>query len=573
MILRFFKPTTFFLALIACLLTVAVRAQDLGTLRKQRPFRLSSGLSLNMGGYAVSGIENRRMPFTWSLSGTPAVEVYGIKFPFLLSFSNQQRSFQQPFNQFGVAPTYRWAKLHLGYSNVRFSNYTLAGRRFLGAGIELNPGKWRFGFVQGRFQKAIEYDSTAVKQTGILPYNVPVPAFSRVGYATKFGFGGKKTFVELTYLRAHDRENSISANFRAMPNLRPEENAVVGLHTQLTLFKKLVWQTEVAASAYTRDLRSDSIDLGKYPKIERFSKIILPRESTQLFTAGETSLGYSHKYFGLQLRYRRIDPDFKSMGAYFFQTDIEQYTVAPSMRLWKGKINLGGSVGLQRNNLTNARLHTTERLIRSFSASINPRPSVGVSISMSNFGVTQAPNPTLSAVPTYDTLRLAQVSRSMTITPHFRFGRRGLRQTITMSANVNSLDGQNNSDASAKAAMQTFGGNCQYQIANTRTKLNAQAGLNFQKVENTYFRSSTMGLNLGAGKGWRKTSINLNAGFFQNSIIGQGKGNTLQGGLGFQYKIRKGASLNARLGTMRVHRPTQADFTEWFGNTGLSWQF
>lgn len=550
-----------------------INAQDLSNIKNQKPVKFSSGLSVNIGGYTADGVSNRRMPFTWSVQGTPEVDIYGIRFPFLISFSNQQRSFHQPFNQFGVAPSYKWVKLHLGYSNVRFSNYTLAGRRFLGAGVELTPKNWRFGFVSGRFQKAIEFDSSAVRQSGIFPSNVPVPAFSRHGYALKVGYGGKKSFAEISFLKAKDNESSLQGNYNEVPNLMPAENAVLSLNTKVSLLKNLIWQMEVAASGYTRDLTSDTISLEKYPQIKRFISIITPRNSTQVFTAGDMSLAYQSKYVGLQARYKRVDADFKSMGAYFFETDLEQYSIVPSLRLFNSKVVLNGSIGIQKNNLLNARIHTTERIITSISGAFNPNTKFGTTFSVSNFGVTQLPNPNLIAIPTYDTLRLAQVARSILVSPFIRFGNSKLRQTITLSVNINQIESQNNSELSSMSGFKTVGGNLQYVLSDSQTKLNAQFGLNYQKVENVFLQSTNQGFNLGAGKSWKDITLNGNLAFFQNIIEGRGKGSSMQIGLNARYKLSKGINWNTRIGMTKASNTTQADFTEWFGNSGLTMRF
>ena len=73
------------------------------------------------------------------------MKIYGVEIPFSLTVSEQERSFRQPFNQFGITPTYKWAKAHLGYSNLTWSPFTWSGQTVLGGGVELNPGKFRFG--------------------------------------------------------------------------------------------------------------------------------------------------------------------------------------------------------------------------------------------------------------------------------------------------------------------------------------------------------------------------------------------------------------------------------------------
>jgi len=39
-----------------------------------------------------------------------------------------------------MSPYYKWITIHVGYRNINYSQFTLAGHTILGAGIELHPG-------------------------------------------------------------------------------------------------------------------------------------------------------------------------------------------------------------------------------------------------------------------------------------------------------------------------------------------------------------------------------------------------------------------------------------------------
>lgn len=73
-----------------------------------------------------------------------------------------------------------------------------------------------------------------------------------------------------------------------------------------------------------------------------------------------------------RMEYRRIDPGYRSMGAYFMNNDLENLTITPSMSLFKRKLNLRGSIGVQHDNLRNTKRATSIRTISAIHASINP---------------------------------------------------------------------------------------------------------------------------------------------------------------------------------------------------------
>ena len=136
------------------LCSLTAYSQDLSTIKNEKPFAISGRIDARTIMYSSSGIDGRRSPFTYILSGAPTLSFYGITVPITFTISEQERNFSQPFNQIGLSPTYKWLTLHGGYRNVRFSPYTLAGHTVLGGGAELRPGKWEIGFMTGRLNRS-----------------------------------------------------------------------------------------------------------------------------------------------------------------------------------------------------------------------------------------------------------------------------------------------------------------------------------------------------------------------------------------------------------------------------------
>ena len=570
--IRQMKKFYLFIALLLCT-APSVFGQNLEQFKGQKPLRLSSGFSLNSSFYTAQGIADRRAPFAWTLSGSPTLEVYGLKVPFSFSVSNQHRSFQQPFNQIGLTPQYKWLKLHAGYSSARFSQYTLAGRRFLGGGIELTPGKWRLGYVQGRFQKAVGFDSLAASNPNQYPSAVPIPAFSRYGYAAKVGFGSAKSFIDLSYLKAEDRETSIVIPKTLERTLRPAENAVVGINTQVNIFKKLTWTADIGLSAYTRDVRSDTIELPE--KLAFVGKFLLPRLSTQVQTAGESSISYRDKHVGMRVMYRRVDPDFKSMGAFFFQTDMEQWLVAPSVNLFKNKVQINGSYGWQTNNISQTRSRTTRRTIGSAALSLRGGKHFNFQANYSNFGVTMQPRLNSKPINLVDTFRIVQVNQSISVAPNWHFGGKKRPQTFGISANYSLLDDLNPQSA-YKAAMKTVMSNAYYSINFPEKKMSVNASLIYQNTHNALGLIQNVGLNGSLQKSYGKGKFNTggNVGYFRNGTA-ETSGGTLQIGGNMNYALSKNSSffLNAQWQHTTTGGAQGKTWSEVFGNSGLSVRF
>ena len=398
-------------------------AQDLAHISKPKPIQLRSGFSLQSNWYQVNGISPRQPGFSWFLSGTPVLEVYGMAVPFQFTLSNHHQRIQQPFNQFGINPQYKWAKLHLGYSSMRFSPFTLSNYRFFGLGTSLNPGKLRFGALYGRFQKAVSKTNSLTGLEGEYFNTHAIPAFERKAFGIKLGIGSERNYVDLIFLKGKDEPTS------AEIEETPTENAVVGLSCQLTFFKKLIWKTDLAASAFTRDQFSDSLAMGTFSGQSLVSKIILPRATSQILTAGETSLNFRGKYLQLGLKYRRVDPDYKSMGAYYFQTDVEQWLFSPSFSSKNRKWFLSGSIGRERNNLYQQRPVTTTRLIGSANLNWNASRNFGLNAQYSNFGISQ--NPLASNLS--DTTLLEQIAQNFSLVPRVNWQGHGSSHSLSFA--------------------------------------------------------------------------------------------------------------------------------------------
>jgi hypothetical protein len=359
-------------------------AQDVGSFSKQKPIEVRGSLSAGLMFYGVSGIQNRRQPFSWYLSGAPTLKIYGITMPFSLTVSEQERRFSQPFNQYGVSPYYKWVKLHLGYRNVRFGDFTLAGANFLGAGIELTPKNLRLGFVYGQFARAVEEDTSGTDPR----YRYLRPTYQRLGWAAKVGFGKPKAYLDFSFFKAKDIVGSIKS-----PSLRsritPMENTAIGLKNHFGLFKqKLVFDFELAASILTRDNRTDIKTEDK--TLQTLLNVMAVNISSAFFKALRANSSYQFKGGRVGLQYQRIDPDYQSLGVYFFQNDVEQITLSSSYNMLKGKLGLSASYGTQHDNLNAKKSATTHRTIGSLNVSATPMKGLNIGLNYSNFGVGQS---------------------------------------------------------------------------------------------------------------------------------------------------------------------------------------
>jgi hypothetical protein len=237
-------------------------AQDLEQLDKKKPIKVTGGLNATQTFYSASGIQNRRDPYFWMLNANLNFNLFGVlDVPLSATFSQQNRSYTQPFNQYGLSPRYKSVTGHFGYRSMQFSQFTLGGNIFLGAGIEVAPStsfvKW--SAMYGRFTKAVDTFAT----DGVISGQ---PAYERWGWGTKVTLGKElqKRSYDIILFNARDNPTSISNAIADSFGLKPAENFVVGLVTRQAITEQLNFDIEYALSAFTEDMRIQESEVEKY---------------------------------------------------------------------------------------------------------------------------------------------------------------------------------------------------------------------------------------------------------------------------------------------------------------------
>jgi len=512
------------------------RAQELSEIGKQKPITLSGNLGIGLGTYNVSGIPARQRSFTHLFNGAPTLSIYGVALPFSVVVSDQQRSYTQPFNQYGMSPTYKWVTLHAGWRSIEFSPFTLAGHNFLGGGIELNPGKLRFGFVYGRFNKAIEADPNqplALAQQ---------PAYRRTGYSGKIGVGTERNHFDLIFLKAKDEANSLTLT-PPSANLTPAENMVLGLSSRFSFFKHFVLEMDVSGSLYTRNMRSDTLENIDLKQAEFLKKLITLNTSTQLLSAGQASFGYQNPNYSLKVKYRRVDPDYKSMGAYYFESDVQNYTVEGMLRLFKSQFQLSGSFGVQNDNLLKDKAVRSNRKIGAINLAFN-KPAYGFDLRYTNYGVTQD----RGLNPIIDEFRIARTNHNLSSVLRYNINNERMNHAFILVGNLASLSDLNTFTApQSESSSQTV--NLSYQFGLPAKMFSVGINGNYTKAKIALGDNSFYGPTLNVNQGFKKGAINLgaSASYQLQKLNGADAGNVINANLNGSYRITKKDAANLGL--------------------------
>jgi hypothetical protein len=473
-----------------------ITAQDIADVKNQKPITIHGNAGLNLMGYAAGGIEARQEPFSWVLSANATVSLYGIDLPFSITLSDKQKSYSQPFNQFGLSPHYKWITVYLGYRNVTWSPFTLGGHTFVGAGFEVNPSILRAGFIWGRFDRPTTYNTTDSVN--------PLPVFARKGFAAKLGVGTDKNFFDLILLRI--RDDSTSAQQPDTGAIRtPEQNLVAGFNSKFTFLKKLTWETEAAVSLYTTNTGAQQLsEIEENQTLSTINKFLGINQSSEYSTAIRSSLNYKGKGYTLKLEYKRIDPYYRSFGSYFFNNDVQNLTFSPTFSLFKRKVTVGGSIGLQNDNLKKTKKATSQRRIGTVNISVNPVQKFGIDLGYSNYSIRQK----AGTMPLSDSVKVNQANQSVTVAPRLMLMGSSISHSVLINYNYTFLRDKN--------PITTDLTRCDIQVAQLnyvaaliRTQWSFTAGLTWNSVDNFNGKTTGFGGTLGVSKPFLKGKLNL----------------------------------------------------------------
>jgi hypothetical protein len=566
------QGSLFLLVLLACC-TGSLKGQNLENIGKGDIIGVSGGINANNVFYHANGVEGRRDPFNYFLSGNLNISIYDWNVPLSFSYSDQNSTFQQPFNQYGLSPTYKWLTLHAGYRSMSFSDYTVNGHLFLGGGFDITPmQKLKVSGFYGRLQKAVPEDT--LRQDN-------VPAYKRMGGGIKVTLGDDKTFVDLIVFKAKDDALSLQTPPVAS-EIDPEENLVLGLSGGATLFKRLTFKGELSSSAITKDTRSEAVSTENIYNNLHFA--FQPRSSSSYYQAYKASLQYAMENMGIGFAYDRVDPGYRTLGAYYFNNNLESFSLTNSAVLLQKKVRLNARVGVQRNNLNNDELNTMNRLSGSVNVNYLASPRLVYNVSYSNFKTVvnfRSQFRYLNQVSPYDnldTLNYQQISQNASMNVNYVLNEsKEKRQNI----NVN-LTYQESADQQAAVAQPTgskfYNFNSSYTVAFGERGMTLNIAANANLSRSIAANSTIFGPTASLRRTFLNKQVSTTATLsYNNSYLNSALGSRVTNfrlAANYTWKEKHQFDLNlTRLDRFSPQRESQQRFNELTVQFGYSYNF
>ncbi|MCM4166765.1 hypothetical protein KCTC52924_01616 [Arenibacter antarcticus] len=538
-------------------------------LDKEKWLRYNGGIATNAVYY--DGTANRQ-DLTYYLTGNLNFNVAGLyNIPLSFTYSNQNFDFPNPFNfnRLSLHPSYKWATAHIGDVSMSFSPYTLSGHQFTGGGFELNPeGKFQISAMYGRFLKATEYNAEEPRA---------ITAYKRMGYGVKVAYDFDFMKLGLILFKATDEESSIVNPFPMELGLSPKENTVLSFESEFRVLDKAQIQIEYAISGVTEDIRLHDAPASK----GILSFVLKENITTNYYNALNATFSYPAGNGTLGVGYERIDPEYKTLGAYYFNNDLENITMNASQTLFNNKINLSVNAGLQKDNLDNAKTSDQQRIVSAINLNYTASERLGINAAYSNFqSYTNIRDQfdyinQVGEFDNVDTLNYRQISQNANLGFNYIVKKTENKQH---SANLNLV--YQNSNNQQEGQTIEGGSNAFYNGSAAYTLGYLEQAMTVTLAANTSYNtigvtdnSLTLGPTLAVGKQYfdKKLRANLSTSYNTSLANGEQQNNVYNIRLGSNYSLLKKHNLS--LNFMALFRETDLnnsrDFTITFGYSYL----
>lgn len=452
---------------------------------KKKPFSIS-------GSASVSGVYNQASdsptdePFLYFFNGNITLGFYDWTMPINYRYTNQGDAldYQIPFkfNRLSLHPKYKWILAHIGDVSMSFSPYTFNGLQFTGGGLELTPEKYplRASFMGGQLAKATEYDGRP--QT--------IPTYERWGYGTKLSYKKEDLEIGGILFFANDKANSLSIPI-------PDEKKIYPLSNQV-----------YSGFAKYKPLHFVEV-FGEYA----LSLLGNTQSQKQDFTAYNAGINFIFTKASVGVRYEKVDPDYKTLGAYYFVNDMENITLNSSLNLFKGNVSIATSIGRQHDNLNQQKPKQSNQWVGSANVNAKVTPKLSLSGSYSNFTMftnklinpfDRINNPQLYEHP-QDSINYRQVSQNTNANITYAINE---KQNITLSYSFNDVVNKQNDIVRRGGISRFHNAGAAYMVQFLESKLSLSPSFNYSYSIVAREKTEVMGPSLTVGKAFFEDKLN-----------------------------------------------------------------
>jgi len=395
-----------------------VMAQDIATIAKSDPLIITGAIGTqNTYYHSTSGV-GYASPFSTSFYASMNISCYGISMPFSFYYSGDNTSFSYPQFSFNISPTYKDWTLHIGQRSMTFSSYVYT-LPFNGVGLEYNrrgKASMRFGAFYGTLKRAVNADPEDI--------SARTPQYRRTGWGVKAGYGTSSSYIDVYLFRAKDHQSSIDEVW--YDQLNAQENLVLGVKGALRLGSHFNLSANFANSILTTNLLFDEVDPEAVSKVDNIFNV---RYSTVSRWAGDASLNTNWRYFNASISYKRLNPDYNSLGVSYLTSNYHSLSATASTHI--KRIGISASFSGQEDNLSGGQLYTNHAYVYSGTLSIPITNKLNLSASYNGYAQSQ----TDGTVQVNDSTRVSRMMDSWSLSSSYGWMASSTDHSFNLSGN------------------------------------------------------------------------------------------------------------------------------------------
>ena len=458
---------------------------------KEEWFKANGSISVSGSYYGTNALYNTS-PWNFAINGNVNFKLFElINIPFSINLTNSGINYTYPNlpNRYSIHPSYKWSTLHIGDISMQYSPYTLSGHQFTGIAVDLKPDNWDVSAMFGRMQRAVEYDSLNTLTS------VPA-AYKRLGVGAKIKYNHSKFYIGANTFLAKDDISSLNWQPDSL-GITPMQNAAVAIEAGVSIIKDLQLSINYGFSLLDRDIRKTHI---------------IP---TEIYHAVKADISYSFLSHKVGIGYERIDPHYQTLGAYYFNNDLENITLQYAGAMWKDKITFSTIFGFERNDLTDTKNDKEMRLVASCQLDIKPIENLQFSAFYSNFQTHQRIKSQFDYINEYneiensDTLNFRQISHQATFSASYNFKtKEELLHNITLNSTYQKCNDEYISNS--ENFNQMLNAMVMYQLQLTPHNVSLNTSLNYTNNQTNNNITQYVGPVLGCNVSFLNKTLRLN---------------------------------------------------------------
>ena len=503
-------------------LSSPLTAQNISEIAKADPLIISGAIGTRNTYRYTTGGYTYASPMSNALFLDLNISVYGLSMPFSLYYTNDNLDFAYPQLSLSLTPQYKNWTGYLGQSSMPFSNYVM-NLSFMGAGVEYKDKMWHAGIFYGRLRKAINDDPTDPLARS--------PQYRRMAWGIKVGYGTRKNYLDLYFLKAYDVEGSINDYWRT--RLNAKDNLIVGLKGCVTPIRWLSLTANAATSVFSTDITADRITADEATK---WNNIFDVRYSSLMRFAGDVSMNLLFPGISAHVSYKMVQPDYMSLGLSYRANNYHSLGVNLSTHLFK-KVSLSATFSGQEDNLTNRQMYTTRGFI--YGATASTRFGQHINLSGSYNGYTQVQGDGTAVVP--DSTRIHRQMSSFSLMPSYSTDSELFTHAVSLSMNLTQ-----NKDLSPRATGETDVTTCAlgtaYSLGVKDWGVDFTLSLSDQRTRGYNTRYTSDVASLTAGRSFleeKNLHLSLTGSMIYNEVRHQSKSLSMGGSVAASYVLKK----------------------------------